>query len=104
MLATWSACSQRLLAGSRDVVRADARAGRFHSSWITSISRQSDVVGSDDGEDDREGARPGLDECLLRGPQAARVTGHGLVIAGGTGLRARGGGGAGADPAGLPGA
>ena len=61
------------------------------------------VAGADDGRAAIEGGRPRLDEGLLRGPQAARVTGHGLIEAGGTGLRARGGGGAGADPAGLPG-
>ena len=62
-----------------------------------------DLVCPDEGRLTKERARPRLDEGLLRGPQAARVTSHGRVVAGGTGMRARGRGGACADPAGLPG-
>ena len=47
-----------------------------------------DGVGSDEWRGAKKGTRPGLDKGLLRGPQAARVTGDGLVIAVGTGLRA----------------
>ena len=73
--------------------------GRFHSSLGDLDLAPVDGVAPDKGRSTEEGARPGLDESFLCGPQAARVAGHGLLEAGGTGLSTGGGGCAGADPA-----
>ena len=81
-------CAKRLLAGSRDF------AVQSESGTVPLVVDDLDlapvhVVGADEGRGAKEGTRPGLDEGFLRGPQAARVTCNGLVVADGTGLRTR---------------